>query len=117
MPLLLRAGAHRKAVAVELPVSKCKLVGVLDARTATVENRVVVPGANLLQGIQWHPGGEFALFTLNRTKNLVPMTRLLQGWTITNGIGVVWRDGTVDQMLLELVFPTRVGVNRLTTVH
>ena len=42
-----------------------------------------------------------ALVTLNRTKNLVPMTRLLQGWTITNGLGVVWRDGRVDQVLLD----------------
>jgi cytochrome c peroxidase len=29
------------------------------------------------------------------------MTRLLQGWTITNGLGVVWRDGRVDQVLLD----------------
>ena len=53
----------------------------------TVEDRLVVPGANLMMGIAWHPSGEFALATLNRTKNLVPMTRLMQGWTITNGLG------------------------------
>jgi hypothetical protein len=29
------------------------------------------------------------------------MTRVLQGWVITNGIGIVWRDGTVDQVLLD----------------
>jgi YVTN family beta-propeller protein len=29
------------------------------------------------------------------------MTRVLQGWVITNGIGVVWRDGRVDQLLLD----------------
>ena len=54
-----------------------------------------------MQGIAWHPSGEFALITLNRTKNLVPMTRLLQGWTITNGMGVIWRDGRVNQVLLD----------------
>ncbi|UCG31707.1 MAG: beta-propeller fold lactonase family protein [Phycisphaerales bacterium] len=76
-------------------------VTVIDAECGIVRNRVVVPGANLLQGIDWHPSGEFALVTLNRTKNLVPMTRLLQGWTITNGIGVIWADGRVDQVLLD----------------
>jgi YVTN family beta-propeller protein len=29
------------------------------------------------------------------------MTRLLQGWTITNGLAIVWRDGRVDQVLLD----------------
>jgi YVTN family beta-propeller protein len=76
-------------------------VTIIDTRRAVVENRVVVPGANLMQGIAWHPSGEFALITLNRTKNLVPMTRLLQGWTITNGMGVIWSDGRVDQVLLD----------------
>ena len=36
------------------------------------------------------------------------MTRLLQGWTITNGLGVVWKDGRTDQVLLDtpgLSFP------------
>ena len=73
----------------------------IDAETGAVDDRVIVPDANLLQGVAWHPSGEFALFTLNRTKNLVPMTRLLQGWTITNGLGIVWRDGRVDQVLLD----------------
>ena len=59
------------------------------------------PGANLMMGVAWHPSGQFALVTLNRTKNLVPMTRLMQGWTITNGLAVIWRDGGVDQVLLD----------------
>ncbi|MGA2621110.1 MAG: multiheme c-type cytochrome [Thermoguttaceae bacterium] len=83
-------------------------ITVIDTAAATVCERVVVPQANLLEGIAWHPGGEFALFTLNRSKNLVPMTRLLQGWTITNGLGILWKDGRVDQVLLDepgLCFP------------
>ena len=87
------------------PLSEITLI---DTETATVRDRVVVPQANLLQGIKWHPSGEYALFTLNRTKNLVPMTRLLQGWTITNGLGILWKDGRVDQVLLDapgLCFP------------
>ena len=47
----------------------------------------------MLQGVAWHPSGEFALATLLRTKNLVPMTRMVQGWTVTNGLGILWTDG------------------------
>jgi YVTN family beta-propeller protein len=76
-------------------------VTVLDAPKAQVADRLVLPEANLLLGVAWHPSGEFALATLNRTKNLVPMTRILQGWTITNGLAVLWKDGRVDQVLLD----------------
>lgn len=76
-------------------------VTVIDTEQAIVSQRVEVPGSNLQQGVAWHPSGRFALTTLNRTKNLVPMTRLLQGWTITNGLGIIWADGRVDQVLLD----------------
>jgi YVTN family beta-propeller protein len=66
-----------------------------------VDSRLTVPGANLMLGIAWHPSGRFAMATLNRTKTLVPMTRLMQGWTITNGLAVISRDGRVDQVLLD----------------
>ena len=88
-------------------------VTVIDTERAMVDDRVVVPGANLLQGVAWHPSGKFALVTLLRTKNLVPMTRILQGWTITNGLGIVWADGRVDQVLLDeptLCFPDPADV-------
>ncbi len=83
-------------------------VTVLDTDRVMVEDRRVVPSANLLQGVAWHPSGEYALVTLLRTKNLVPMTRINRGWTISNGLGILWRDGTVDQVLLDqnhLYFP------------
>ena len=83
-------------------------VTIIDPVRAVVSDRVVVPGANLLQGVAWHPSGEYALFTLLRTKNLVPMTRINHGWTISNGLGILWHDGTVDQVLLDennLCFP------------
>ena len=88
-------------------------VTVIDTGRAVIQDRIVVTEANLLQGIDWHPSGKFALITLNRTKNLVPMTRLLQGWTITNGLGIVWKDGHVDQVLLDepgLCFPDPADV-------
>jgi YVTN family beta-propeller protein len=76
-------------------------VTVFDVAAQRVVDRWVVPESNLLLGVAWHPSGEFALATLNRTKNLVPMTRILQGWTITNGLAILWRDGRVDQVLLD----------------
>ncbi len=81
---------------------------VIDTASATVRDRITVPAANLLQGIAWHPSGQYALFTQLRTKNLVPMTRINHGWTITNGLGLLWADGRVDQVLLDfndLCFP------------
>jgi YVTN family beta-propeller protein len=88
-------------------------VTVLQLPGAIVRERIVVPEANLLQGVAWHPSGEFAVVTMNRTKNLVPMTRLLQGWTITNGIALIWRDGRIDQVLLDgpgMAFPDAADV-------
>jgi YVTN family beta-propeller protein len=88
-------------------------ITVIDPARAVVIDRVEVPAANLLQGVTWHPSGEYALFTLLRTKNLVPMTRINHGWTISNGLGILWRDGTVDQMLLDqnnLCFPDPTDV-------
>ncbi len=94
----------------ETSVSEITLI---DTARGIVENRIVVPDANLLLGIAWHPNGEFAFFTENRTKNLLPMTRLLQGWTITSGLGILWRNGRVDQVLLDepgLHFPDPTDV-------
>jgi hypothetical protein len=98
---------------VEFRAPSLSEVTIIDTERGVVEDRVEVPGVNLLQGIAWHPSGEFALATMNRTKNLVPMTRLLQGWTITNGLAVIWRDGRVDQVLLDephLYFPDPADV-------
>ncbi len=98
---------------VEFRTPSMSEVTVIDAERAVIEDRIVVPDANLLQGVSWHPSGEYAFVTLNRTKNLVPMTRILQGWTITNGLGIIWRDGRVDQVLLDepnQYFPDTVDV-------
>ncbi len=77
-------------------------ITVIDTARAIVDDRIMAPDANLMTGIAWHPSGEYALATLNRTKNLIPMTRLMQGWTITNGLAVIHSDGSVDQVLLDL---------------
>ncbi len=98
-----RLAGHERALALRASSARAPVseVTVLDVAGQRVEDRWVVPESNLLLGVAWHPSGEFALATLNRTKNLVPMTRILQGWTITNGLAVLWKDGRVDQVLLD----------------
>ncbi len=76
-------------------------VTVIDTKTSTVEKRHTVVHANLLQGVAVSPADDFTLFTLIRTKNLVPMTRNIQGWIMTNGFGILWDDGRIDQLLLD----------------
>ena len=98
---------------VEMRTPSMSEVTVIDTSQTTIKDRIVIPAANLLQGVEWHPSGKFALITLNRTKNLVPMTRLIQGWTITNGLGIIWRDRDVDQVLLDepgMCFPDPTDV-------
>jgi len=80
------------------PVSELTTIG---SRRARVVDRTQVAGANMMQGIAFVPGEAVALFTLLRTKNLVPMSRIAQGWVITNGLGVRWPDGRTDQVLLD----------------
>jgi YVTN family beta-propeller protein len=77
-------------------------VTVIGTARSVVDDRIMVPDTNLMAGIAWHPSGEYAMATLNRTKNLVPMTRLMQGWTITNGLAMIGADGSVNQVLLDL---------------
>ncbi len=76
-------------------------VSVIDTERKQIVNRIWLPEANLVQGIKFSPDGEFALVTLLRTKNLVPVVRVSQGWVITNGLGILWKDGRVDQVLLD----------------
>lgn len=98
---------------VDFRTSSLSEITVLDAQRGVVTDRWLVPGANYLQGIAWHPSGEFAFFTLLRTKNVIPMTRVVQGWTVTNGLGIAWKDGRVHQVLLDepnLYFPDPTDV-------
>jgi YVTN family beta-propeller protein len=79
-------------------------INLIDAERGLVTARPLARDANMLKGIAFVPGGPHrgaSLFTLMRTKNLVPATRLAQGWVITNGLGVLWPDGRIDQVLLD----------------
>jgi YVTN family beta-propeller protein len=88
-------------------------VTVIDAERGLVVDRAQFPGANMMRGMASVPGRRVALATLMRTKNLVPLTRLMQGWTITNGLGIIRPDGQIDEVLLDEqdnYFPDPTGV-------
>jgi YVTN family beta-propeller protein len=76
-------------------------VTVVDTLNGGVVNRPLAAEANMLEGIAWVPEHDVVLFTMMRTKHLVPITRLAQGWSITNGLGILWPDGRIDQVLLD----------------
>ncbi|MGB2984347.1 MAG: beta-propeller fold lactonase family protein [Phycisphaerae bacterium] len=76
-------------------------VTVIDVERGVVTSRPIADEANMLQGMAFVTGRNVALFTMMRTKSLLPITRIAQGWTITNGLGVVWPDGRIDQVLLD----------------
>lgn len=86
----------------EFRESSLSEISIVDLRRGTIKDRLMVPDANLLQGIDVSPDGEIALCTLIRTKNLIPMTRVIQGWVMNNGFGVIWlNEGRVDQLLID----------------
>ncbi len=88
-----RLGAFRESHVSELTI--------VDLDSETVVDRISVRDANMLQGIGVAKNGTPALFTLMRTKNLIPTTRTAQGWVTTHGLGVLGPDGRVDQVLLD----------------
>jgi YVTN family beta-propeller protein len=75
----------------------------INTKNSTIKYRHTVDDANLIQGIAVSPDNEFVLTTLIRTKNLIPMTRNIQGWIMTNGLAILWKDGRIDQLLLDEV--------------
>jgi YVTN family beta-propeller protein len=68
------------------PVSEVTVVGVEER---AVLDRVEIPGAHLLEGIAVAPGGDLALVTLVRPKNLIPAVQVARGWMMTSGLGVI----------------------------
>lgn len=76
-------------------------ITVVDLQQLIVAERPVVADANTLHGVSFVPGESVAILTMMRTKNLVPGTRLAQGWMMTNGLAVAWPHGRVDQVLLD----------------
>jgi YVTN family beta-propeller protein len=67
-----------------------------------VERKVLVNG-HFLENIAFTPGGDLALVTLVKPKNLVPAAQLENGWMINHGFGIIETggQGRIIQFLLD----------------
>ncbi len=92
---LSNPGHFREPVAAE--------VTVLEAETGRVAERKLLPAAHLVESVDFTPGGDLALVTLVRPKNLVPSTQVGRGWMLTYGLGVLdpRAGGKMLQVLLD----------------
>ena len=81
----------------EPPVAELTVV---DAGSERVEERLAFQSAHLVEGIDFTPGGDWAVVTLVRPKNLIPATQIGRGWMLTFGLGIV--DRTQDRKIIQL---------------
>jgi len=66
-------------------------VTVVDAGGQRIAQRIQFQSAHLIEGVDFTPGGDLALVTLVRPKNLLPATQIERGWLLTYGVGVIER--------------------------
>jgi YVTN family beta-propeller protein len=76
---------------------------VIDESRQRVTERKTIESAYIMENIAFTPGGDLAIITLIRPKNLVPSIQVEQGWMMTYGIGIVEQkeNGRVIQLLLD----------------
>ena len=74
----------------------------IDTLRTRVAARISLDGAHLLEGAAIAPGGDLALLTLVRPKNLLPALQVERGWMMTNGMAVVdLATGDLTQLPLD----------------
>ena len=76
-------------------------ITILNAHTNRVEVRRNYTSAHIMENVAVTPDGDMAIVTLVRPKNLVPSAQIEQGWMINHGIGVIFNNGEMAQLLLD----------------
>jgi len=77
-------------------------ITVLDASTQRVAEHKNIESAYMMENIAFTPSGDMAIFTLIRSKNLVPSIQVERGFMMTHGIGIVDRKtNQVIQLLID----------------
>ena len=77
-------------------------VAEIDTTSGRIARRWRLPGAHLIEGAAFIPGGEAAIVTLVRPKNLVPALQVERGWMMTTGLGVLdFGTGEVVQVPID----------------
>jgi len=76
---------------------------VVDESKQRVSERRNIEAAYMMENVAFTPGGDLALITMIRPKNLVPSIQVEQGWMMTYGIAVIEQkeNGRVVQLLLD----------------
>ncbi len=79
-------------------------VTALDPVLGRVSARYELPNAHLVESVVFTPGGEYALLTEVRPKNLIPALQVERGWMMTNDLAVLdARTGQATQVSLDEV--------------
>lgn len=77
-------------------------VTVIDAAQGRVARRVAVADSHLLEGAAFVPGTHWAVVSLIRPKNLLPILQVAHGWTLDNALAWIdLRSGRVVPFLLD----------------
>jgi YVTN family beta-propeller protein len=78
-------------------------ITIVDVSTQRVTGRRNIESAYMMENVAFTPGGDLALLTMIRPKNLVPSIQVEQGFMMTYGIAVIEQkeNGRVIQLLTD----------------
>ncbi len=93
--------ANRMATHDQMLSPPASEVTVLDPANGHVLNREQLPSAHMAEGIAPVPARGWALSTMIRVRNLVPITQVKDGWVMSTGLAVSQEDGAVTQIPLD----------------
>lgn len=93
--------SSQRTLPIEFRTAPQTEVTVLNAHTNRVDKRRNFISAHIMENVTVTPDGEMAIVTLIRPKNLVPSAQIERGWMMNHGIGVILKDGTMAQFLLD----------------
>jgi YVTN family beta-propeller protein len=76
---------------------------ILNEETQRLTDRKTVESAYIMENVAFTPGGDLAIATMIRPKNLVPSIQVEQGWMMTYGIAVMEQkeNGRTIQLLID----------------
>ncbi len=93
--------ANRMATHDQMLSPPASEVTVLDPANGHVLNREQLPSAHMAEGITPVPARGWALSTLIRVRNLVPITQVKDGWVMSTGLAISQESGDVTQIPLD----------------
>ena len=76
---------------------------VIDTKSQSVQKRIGMESAYIMENVAFTPSGDLAITTLIRPKNNIPSVQVEHGWMMNHGIGLVEQkeNGRVIQLLLD----------------